>query len=366
MRVCFFGLFDPAYPRNAVLRRGLQTCGVDVVECRGPLAFGATPSLLPLRRARQLVQAFHALPPCDVLYLPEFNQALTPLAAWLARKHRIPLVSDFLVSLYDTAVRDRGQSRWRPRPQLLGLGDRLAAQLSACVLTDTDTHARYFAELYGHRFLSKAATVYVGAPDWTIPSTPLPPRTANGVLRVLFVGYYIPLHGVEYIVRAAKLVAPQNRFEFLLIGSGQTFATVQSEAHSLNCTNVDFLPSVSFDRLPFHFARADICLGIFGATAKAKRVIPNKVWQALAAGRPVITGDSPAAREAFENERDCLLIPFADAEALANSLVRLADDEALAERLAARAGHLAHDKFSSHALGRRFERILADLVARGA
>ena len=55
MRVCFFGLYDPEYPRNAVLRRGLQAAGVDVVDCRETLQLGDTPSLLPLKRTRSLV-----------------------------------------------------------------------------------------------------------------------------------------------------------------------------------------------------------------------------------------------------------------------------------------------------------------------
>ena len=136
------------------------------------------------------------------------------------RRH-VPLVVDFAVSLYDTAVRDRGQSRWRLRSQLLGLADRVTLRLADRIITDSDAHARFFAELYGPGTLAKAETIYIGAPEWLFPQSPLPER-GHRPLHVLYFGAYIPLHGVEYIVRAAKLLEAEGRFEFILVGQGQT------------------------------------------------------------------------------------------------------------------------------------------------
>ena len=79
--------------------------------------------------------------------------------------------------------------------------------------------------------------------------------------------------------------------------------------------------------------RAAICLGIFGDSAKAARVVPNKVWQAMAAGRPVVTADTPAVREVLEDGRSALLVPAGDPDGLAAALTRLAADAALRERL---------------------------------
>jgi glycosyltransferase involved in cell wall biosynthesis len=80
---------------------------------------------------------------------------------------------------------------------------------------------------------------------------------------------------------------------------------------------------------------ADVCLGIFGETGKAARVVPNKVYEAMASARPVITGDSPAAREFLRDGVDCLLCRRGDPAALAEAILRLRGDRALSERLAA-------------------------------
>lgn len=76
-----------------------------------------------------------------------------------------------------------------------------------------------------------------------------------------------------------------------------------------------------------------MCLGIFGTTAKAARVVPCKVHDALSAGRPLVTALGPAAGALLEDGRDALLVPPGDPAALAGALERLRDDGGLRERL---------------------------------
>ena len=91
---------------------------------------------------------------------------------------------------------------------------------------------------------------------------------------------------------------------------------------------------VEYERLPGELHRAGCALGIFGDSAKAQRVIPNKAFQALACGTPLVTADTPAARELLVDGESALLVPPGDPEALAAALRRLAGDPELARRLA--------------------------------
>ena len=82
-------------------------------------------------------------------------------------------------------------------------------------------------------------------------------------------------------------------------------------------------------------ARSDLCLGIFGTSPKARRVIPNKIFDALACARAVLTGDTPAVRELLRPGNDVWVCPPGDPDPLADAIVTLRDDDlrrAIAER----------------------------------
>jgi len=91
-------------------------------------------------------------------------------------------------------------------------------------------------------------------------------------------------------------------------------------------------------------------------------VIPNKAFQALACGTPLVTADTPAARELLVDGESALLVPPGDPEALAEALRRLAADDGLAERLGAGGLAAYRERASEEVLGRRWRELLAGLL----
>ena len=180
----------------------------------------------------------------------------------------------------------------------------------------------------------------VFAPRWE----PSDPFTA------VFVGKLIPLQGADVILEAARR-APELRFR--VIGSGQLDALLERRP-----PNVEHVAWVEYDRLPQELECAGCALGIFGTTAKAARVIPNKAFQAIASATPLVTADTPAARELLRDDESALLVAPGDPDALAAAVRRLAGDRALAERLS-RDGRAAYEGRASEAvLGPRWRRII--------
>ena len=86
--------------------------------------------------------------------------------------------------------------------------------------------------------------------------------------------------------------------------------------------------------LPALIASADVALGIFGRTEKARRVVPHKVFQSLGMRKPVITARTPAVEEFFTHGGNIWLCDEPYAETLADAVIRLKADAALRERLA--------------------------------
>ncbi|MBA2476000.1 MAG: glycosyltransferase family 4 protein, partial [Actinobacteria bacterium] len=170
----------------------------------------------------------------------------------------------------------------------------------------------------------------------------------------LFVGKLIPLHGLETILAAARL-APDVPLR--LVGSGQLAGLLARRP-----ANVEWVPWVAYEGLADELRRSACALGIFGTTEKAARVIPNKAFQALACGTPLVTADTPAARELLVDGESALLVPPGDAEALAAAIRRLTSESELARRLG-EGGHEAYlERASEQVLGRRWRSLLEALL----
>jgi glycosyltransferase involved in cell wall biosynthesis len=259
-----------------------------------------------------------------------------------------PVVFNPLVSLADTLVGDRGRFRAGSRvARALERIDRHAFRSADLVVADTDAHARFLGQLSGR---DDIAVCFVGAEDrlFTPGWQPTEPFTA------LFVGKLIPLQGIETILAAARAAAD---IRFRIVGSGQLGALLTDRP-----PNVEHVAWIDYERLPGEIRTAGCALGIFGTTAKAQRVIPNKAFQALACGAPLITADTPAARELLVHDESALLVPPGDAAALAGAISRLAAEPELARRIAA-GGRAAYERNASEAvLGVRWRSLIEELL----
>src|SRR5919198_2418025 len=321
MRVLYFGTYERDYPRNAQVISCLRRASVEVDEhhvavwdgrrdsWRAGIGAAARLAAAELQLLRRPGSTYDAL---IVGYPGHFD---LPAARRAARGR--PVVFNPLVSLSDTFVADRGRFRpGSPAARALALVDRHALRAADLVVADTHANADHLAAL-ATLPRDRVEVAFVGAeervfgPGWA----PLEPFT------VLFVGKLIPLHGVETVLAAAG-TAPELRFR--LVGSGQLEHLVRARP-----ANVDWLPWVEYERLPSELHEAGCALGIFGTSGKAQRVIPNKAFQALACGTPLVTADTPAARELLVDGESALLVPPGDAAGLARAVRALAADREL-------------------------------------
>lgn len=220
------------------------------------------------------------------------------------------------------------------KARFLAWVDRTACRLADRVLLDTRAHAEFFSETFDLP-PEKFWVLPIGADDAIFrPGTEA--SRGGDPYTVLHFGRYIPLHGLETVVRAAGILEKKGAAcRFLMVGDGEERGKIQELVCQLGVRSVEFRDPEPPARLAETIRQADLCLGIFGETGKAGRVVPNKVYEAMAAGRPVITGDSPAAREFLRDGVDCLLCRRGDPAALAEAILRLRGDRTLSDRLAA-------------------------------
>jgi glycosyltransferase involved in cell wall biosynthesis len=355
VRVLYFGTYDRDYPRNAQVISCLRGAGVDVVEHHVSVweprrdswsaGFGSA-----LRVARSELRLLRRPKGFDALIVGYPGHFDLPAAHRAARGR--PLVFNPLVSLEDTLVGDRG--RFRPgsfAARTLAAIDRRAFRTADLVVADTAANADFFARLADIP-RSRVGVCLVGAeerifqPGWQ--------QDGESRFTCLFVGKLIPLHGVETILAAAGL-APE--LDFHVVGSGQLDALLEERPQ-----NVRWTRWIEYERIPEELYRAGCALGVFGTSGKAGRVIPNKAYQALACGTPLVTADTPAARELLVDRESALLVPAGDAAALAAALRRLASDPALAVHLSGGGLYAFQERASERVLGPRWRDLIERLL----
>jgi glycosyltransferase involved in cell wall biosynthesis len=354
VRAVYFGTYERDYPRNAQVISCLRRSGVDVIERHEPVwenreqKWGLGPGVLPrlaLAEARLFrAQRIHA----DAVIVGYPGHLDLPAARRFARS--CPLAFNPLVSLADTFVSDRGRFRPGSLPaRALAAIDRRALRRADLVVADTQANAEFLGDLAGLP-PERLAVCFVGAeerlfqPGWA----PEDPPTA------VFVGKLIPLHGLETILEAARQ-APELRFR--VIGSGQLEPLLETRS-----ANVEWIRWVPYERLAAELHRAACALGVFGTSDKAGRVIPNKAFQALATGVPLVTADTPAAGELLVDGESALLVPPGDPVALAEALRAVMTDTALAGRIAEGGLATYRRQASENVLGARWRELLEGLA----
>jgi len=341
--VAYFGTYDPDYPRNAVLLEGLREHGVRVWEFRSPLpemaaaematAAGVARLAAGLAAAHVRLMALHRRElSIDAVIVGYPGHFLVPFGWLLSRLQGARLVFDPLVSLWDTFAGDRGLLDARGwKAAAVRAVDDVAFRPPDLVLADTWAHAVYYRQTFALA-RDRVAVVPVGA----LPEPRAVPATGGGVsgrqLTVFQYGKWSPLHGADVVLRAADRLRGQP-IRFVLAGEGQLSAQLKATVSRLGLGNVDWLGNLTMAELREQELAADVCLGVFGGSEKAGRVVPNKVHDALACGRAIVTADSPGARELLHDGEDALLVPAGDDQALAAAVSRL-QDEVLRRRLA--------------------------------
>jgi len=348
----FFGAYDPEYPRNLIMRKGWGKLGFAFSECRV-----GTKRKVQTRYPALLYRFLRCERKGDVIFVPDFRHKDVPLAWALARLSGKRIIFDPLVSRYETKVLDRGDAgKGSPQAWHNRNLDRISFNLPDLILADTSGHADYYHESFGVR-RERIAVVPVGFDEDIFRA--IPPRGEDGTLEILFYGSFLPLHGIDTIIRAASALSGEP-VRFRIVGEGQTHEEMRRMAESYRLENVEFLPGVHFEDLPPMISAADVVLGIFGATSKASMVVPNKVYQSLAVGRAVVTAGTPAIGEFFRAGEHLLTVPQGDHRALADALRALGSDRALRLRLSEAGGTHVRSRFNSKSIAERLFNIIAE------
>lgn len=354
-RICFFQAYNRTYGRSEALRIGLEENGVPVVtsQVNRPSA-----TRYPLAILRFLRQARGT----DVVIANFRCYEIFPLLRLLTRK---PILYDAHLSVWQAVCEER---QWFPpdslRGRLLLFFDRFNCRLADHVLTDTQAHRDFFIETLRVP-PEKITAVYISCEDELFQ--PRASTAKSGPATVFWAGTGIPHQGLDVIYEAFRELERRGVAATLrLAGWSRIVEGIERRARQDGVSNIVFLRNIPRRDVVEETAAADITLGgPFLAIPKTRNVIAGKVFEMIAMGKPVIIGDSPAARELFVDGESAVLCRMGSPEALADSIAKLAADPAFRERIGASGLALYRQRLRPVVNVRPLLPVLADLARKG-
>ena len=355
-RVLWWGRFDPGYSRNRVYAALFRELGweVDYFFVKLFPKFGDVEALL---------RGLWRRPKPDLVWVPVARQRDILAACRWAHGRGVKVVFDPMISAWDKKVLE--QRKWKAeeaRAQKLLAREIKMMNAPDLVTWDTSCHVDFCAEYLKVpreklRVLLTGTDESVFKPQDVTGSAPSE-SAAAAPFRVLYHGAYLPLHGTEYIVEAARMTQDENiQWDFLGWGAYKA----ATEAKAAGISNVRFLEKVPYVDVPKVIAAHDVVLGVFGTTAKAARVIGNKVYECMACRRPTInefcTGYPPEAKDC----KAIKFVPAGDAKAIAAAVREYRDDWANRDSYFAEARDFFEKHLSMRVIKGQLAGILEDL-----
>ena len=340
MIVCYFGIYKKNYSRNRILIKGLAQNGVKIIECQS--------SKKNIWKYFDLfIKHYKIRNKYDVLIVGFPGYQLVPLVKILSRKK---IIFDAFTSLYDSMVLDRKLVKKKSlKARYYWLLDYLACKMSDIVLLDTQENIDYFVKQF-RLSENKFKKILVGSDDTVMKRKKIDKDSNNFIVH--FHGNNIPLHGVEYILGAAKLLHNDN-IKFNIIGT-----SIKNQYKDYEYDNINFIDNIDYEKLGDYMSIADVCLGIFGNTDKAKRVIANKVYEAMAIECSVITGRSNASKSLFTDKENILFANMADSQDLADKILLIKNNKDLVDKISVNAYNLFKEKFTPKVISKELLKII--------
>jgi len=360
MNICFFGSYVkdsygiPSGNGGTLLKKILELQNVQVIECHE-----AVENISSLIIAYFKLFFKHRKLKYDIMLIPWRGIQTLPLAKLI---HKKPIIYFPAFSIYDTLVNDRKKIKKDSfKAKIVHFVDKIACKWSDLIILESTEEIQYFCKEFGlpkEKFLQCPLSA-----DESIFFPSNEEEKIKNKFTVLFFGSFIPLHGIDIIAKAATILHKNEDIVFKICGDGQTKPEITKMIYDQKIKNIELLGIVSKDILLKNIHSYDVCLGIFGSTAKARKVLTNKIFQILASKKPLITMKSPTTKEyQLVDKKNCLLIPTANPEKLAEAILFLKNDPKKLKDIAEQGYKIYCEHLSMDVAGKKLVSYIHDLI----
>jgi glycosyltransferase involved in cell wall biosynthesis len=188
------------------------------------------------------------------------------------------------------------------------------------------------------------------------------PEERDERFTVSFHGKLIPgMLGTEYIIEVARILKDEPIL-FKIFGKGSLYEEYEEIIEKEQLSNLKLCGYLQYEDVPYEVSKSDVLLGAFGTTPKALKVIPLKLFEGIALAKAQIIGDTPAARELFEDKVHVLYANLADGKDLAEKILFMRNNPALRESIAKNGYALYQGVLSDEEVGKKLKSIFDEII----
>lgn len=268
---------------------------------------------------------------------------------WIVRILTIgrPLIFDHMMSPYDSLLNERKIFKKNsPIKKLIYFYEKSILKYSDVILTDTIIHREYFANLFKEK-QEKIYAVHVGTDEELFKNLPSGNEVKKkDLFEVFFYGTFLPLHGIDIVLKAASIVKDRPIRFTIIGGKKKNLQDFYEMKKRLKIENVIYKEWIDYEQLPRIISKADICLGgPFGNTGQARRVITGKTFQFLAMGKPTVIGRIDEDY-GFKDKKNCLLVSQGNGRKLAKTILWCLENQEKLSQIGRKGLELYRTKFS--------------------
>jgi glycosyltransferase involved in cell wall biosynthesis len=181
-----------------------------------------------------------------------------------------------------------------------------------------------------------------------------------------FVAMYAGAHGMSndlnVLLVAADRLRERHDIAVVLVGDGKEKPILQARAAEMGLENVRFIPPQPKTEMPQALAAADACIAILMPVELYKTVFPNKVFDYMAAGRPVILAIDGVIRQVVEDAGAGIVVPPGDSIALAEAICSLVDDPQARREMGSRGRAYIEANFDRASLAEKMARVVESMA----
>ena len=182
-----------------------------------------------------------------------------------------------------------------------------------------------------------------------------------------FVALYAGAHGMsndlKVVLESARLLAGRQNIQIVFLGDGKEKSALMAQAQEMNLSNVTFLPSVPKTEMADALAGADACIAILKPLEEYKRTYPNKVFDYMAAGRPVALAIDGVIREVVDSAGCGYFAEPGNPSALAGVIERLAEDKMKAREMGLAGRKYLEENFSREKVAEQLVGLFEEMAS---